>query len=73
MAKMSKRLITKLGAVLYRESCKLTPAPALHRVTLVRVANAMVDVLDDEGLDFRLFLQAAGADDEEQARGRMKL
>ena len=29
--------------------------------------------LDSKGKDFRLFLQAAGADDDEQARGRMKL
>ena len=69
MSRMSRKLIGDLGEVLYRLSCR---ADADYD-TAMNAMNMQARVLDLHGQDFRLFLRAAGADDEEQAKGRMRL
>ncbi len=64
---MSKKLVGDLGQALYQVACRADT----HAPTLWNAVNALVDVLDNHGQDFRLFLKAAGADDEEQAEGRI--
>ncbi len=67
--RMSKRLTGDLGEALYFQSCRSD----IHLPSLHSTINRLARVLDENGEDFRLFLRAAGADDDEQARGRMRL
>ncbi len=66
---MSKKRVQDLGVALYEVSCEHgTQFP-----TWARCVNAISRALDANGEDFRAFLQAAGADDDEQAKGKVGL
>lgn len=66
---MSKKRVQDLGVALYEVSCLAN----CDYNTWGLCVNTIARKLDEQGADFRAFLQAAGADDDEQAKGKVGL
>jgi hypothetical protein len=64
---MQKRLLMTLGEALE----DVNGRAATHHPTWAACVNAIAEALDNAGKDFRRFLAAAGADEEEQAKGKV--
>lgn len=69
MAVISKHFAEDLGAAFGEIGGWAKTDPATWRL----MVNVTVRIMDARGVDFRAFLEAAGADADEQARGRVTL